>query len=79
QGTQPDLKDFDDVAAVSATVGTTVTVEMLVRGGPIEGSVAQLADAPERCPEAQISSPDIGEATVLFEDVPVADLGDGAA
>jgi len=64
---------------VSATVGTTVTVEMLVRGGPIEGSVDQLADAAERCPEAQISSPDIGEATVRFEDVPVADLGDGAA
>lgn len=79
QGTQPDLEEFDDVAAVSATVGTTVTVEMLVRGGPIEGSVDQLAGAAERCPEAQVSSPDIGQATVRFEDVPVADLGDGAA
>lgn len=79
QGTQPDLKDFDDIAAVSATEGTTVVVEMLVRGGPIEGTVDGLADAAERCPEARISSPEIGEATVMFEDLPVADLGDGAA
>lgn len=79
QGTQPDLDDFDDIAAVSATEGTTVVVEMLVRGGPTEGTVAALAEAAERCPEAQISSPDIGSARVLFEDLPVADLGDGAA
>ncbi len=79
QGTQPDLDDFDDIAAVSATEGTTVVVEMLVRGGPTEGTVDALAEAAERCPEAQISSPDIGSARVLFEDLPVADLGDGAA
>lgn len=79
QGTQPDLADFDDIAAVSAQEGTEVVVEMLVRGGPTEGTVDQLAGAAERCPEAQISSPEIGQATVLFEDLPVADLGDGAA
>jgi hypothetical protein len=79
QGTQPDLADFDDVAAVAATEGTTVLVEMLVRGGPIEGTVDQLADAAQRCPEAQISSPEIGQATVRFESLPVPDLGDGAA
>ncbi len=79
QGTQPDLADFDDIVAVSATDGSTVVVEMLVRGGPIDGTVGQLAGAAERCPEAQISSPDIGQATVLFENLPVADLGDGAA
>lgn len=79
EGTQPDLADFDDIAAVSATVGTTVTVEMLTRGGPVEGAVDELASAVERCPQAQISSPEIGEATVTFEELPVADLGDGSA
>ncbi len=79
QGTQPDLADFDEIAAVSATEGTTVVVEMLVRGGPTEGTVDALAGAAERCPEAQVSSPDIGTARVLFENLPVADLGDGAA
>lgn len=79
QGTQPDLDDFDDVAAVSATEETTVVVEMLVRGGSVEGSVDQLAEAAQRCPAAQISSPATGNATVTFEALPVPDLGDGAA
>ncbi|WP_155858934.1 hypothetical protein [Candidatus Blastococcus massiliensis] len=79
EGTQPDLADFDDIAAVSATVGTTVTVEMLTRGGPVEGAIDELASAVERCPQAQISSPEIGDATVTFEELPVADLGDGSA
>ena len=35
--------------------------------------MAQLADAAERCPEAQISSPEFGSASVVFEDVPVPD------
>ena len=79
QGTQPDLDDFDDVAAVSAAEETTVVVEMLVRGGPVEGAVAQLASAAERCPQVQVSSPQTGDASVTFEQLPVPDLGDGAA
>lgn len=79
QGTQPDFDDFDDVAAVSAVEQTTVVVEMLIRGGPVEGSVQQLADAAERCPQVQISSPEIGQATAVFENLPVADLGDASA
>lgn len=79
EGTQPDFADFEDVAAVSATENTTVVVEMLIRGGPVEGSVDQLAEAAQRCPEAQISSPDVGEARVVFEQVPVPELGDGSA
>jgi hypothetical protein len=78
-GTQPEFDDFDDVAAEAATVGSAVTVEVLVRGGPIDDAVAQLAEAPERCPTAQISSPEIGQATLTFEALPVDDLGDGAA
>lgn len=79
EGTQPDIGDFDEIAAVSAQTGTTVTVEMLVRGGPTEGTVDQLAAAVERCPSAQISSPEIGTATISFEGLDVADLGDGSA
>jgi len=78
-GTQPEFDDFDDVAAQAATIGTAATVEVLVRGGPIEDAVDQLAAAAERCPTAQISSPDIGQATVTFESLPVDDLGDGSA
>ncbi|SDF04381.1 hypothetical protein SAMN05660662_0846 [Blastococcus aurantiacus] len=79
QGTQPDLDDFDDVAAVSAVEETTAVVEMLIRGGPVEGAVDQLAEAAQRCPQAQISSPETGDVTVTFEELPVPDLGDGAA
>jgi hypothetical protein len=78
QSTQPDLDAFDDVAALSATSPTGVTVEVLLRGGPTTGAVDLLSAAVERCPEAQISSPEIGTATVTFEEVPVPDLGDGA-
>jgi hypothetical protein len=79
EGTQPDFADFDDIAAQSAATGTATTVEVLVRGGPTKDTVGQLAEAAERCPQAQIASPTIGQATVTFEALEVADLGDGAA
>jgi hypothetical protein len=79
QGTQPDIDAFDDVAGVTATSGSTVTVEILLRGGPTEGAVAQLAGAVARCPQARITSPQLGTITVDFENLPVPDLGDGAA
>jgi hypothetical protein len=65
--------------AQSATIGSAATVEVLVRGGPTKDAVAQLSGAAERCPQAQITSPEIGRATVTFEELPVDDLGDGAA
>ena len=52
---------------------------MLVRGGPIKDAVDQLAAAAERCPQAQVTSPQLGQATITFESLPVDDLGDGAA
>jgi hypothetical protein len=79
EGTQPPLDEFEDVAGVSATTAASVTVEVLVRGGPTEGAAAQLAEAAANCPEAQISSPQIGTATVTFAPLEVGDLGDGAA
>lgn len=79
EGTQPDFDDFDDVAAQSATTGSGTTVEVLVRGGPIEDTVGQLEESAARCPQAQVTSPDIGQATITFEPLEVDDLGDGAA
>src|SRR5688500_6428228 len=78
-GTQPEFDDFDDVAAQAATIGSAATVEVLVRGGPSQDAVDQLAAAAERCPSAQIESPEIGQATVTFESLPVDALGDGSA
>jgi len=79
EGTQPEFDDFDDMAAQSATTGTATTVEVLVRGGPTKDTVRQLEESAARCPQAQITSPDIGSATITFEPLEVADLGDGAA
>ena len=77
-GAQPDFSDFDDVAAEAATIGTQSVVEVLVRGGPVQDVFEQLAGAAERCPSAQVTAPQIGQAQLTFENLPVADLGDGA-
>jgi hypothetical protein len=79
QGTQPDVESFDDIAAQSATVGSTTTVEVLASGGATGASLDAMAQAVTRCPQAEISSPAFGTATITFESVPVDDLGDGSA
>jgi hypothetical protein len=79
EGTQPSFDDFGDVAAQSATTGSATTVEVLVRGGPTKDTVGVLEDAAQRCPQAQITAPEFGQATISFESLPVDDLGDGAA
>ncbi|NEK85645.1 hypothetical protein GCU60_07700 [Blastococcus saxobsidens] len=79
ESTQPDLTEFDDVAAQSASAGSVATVEMLLRGGPTDDVAALLREAAERCPQATITSPQFGEATLTFENLPVDELGDGAA
>jgi hypothetical protein len=79
QGTQPDLDAYEDVAGVSATSASTVTVEMLLRGGPTAGAVELMAGAAEACPQATVTSPQLGKVTVVFEDLPVPELGDASA
>lgn len=79
KGTQPEFDDFGDVAAQTATTGSATTVEVLVRGGPTKDTVDLLKAAAERCPQAQITAPEFGQATITFESIPVEDLGDGAA
>lgn len=78
-GTQPEIEDYDEVAAESATVGGATTVEVLLQGEATAGALEGLAGAAARCPEARISSPELGEAVVTFEDLEVPELGDGAA
>ncbi len=79
EGTQPSIEDYDEAAGLNATTGAVTTVEVILRGEATEGSVEQLAASPETCPEATISSPQFGEATVSFEAVAAPDLGDGSA
>ncbi|WP_324273397.1 hypothetical protein [Blastococcus brunescens] len=79
EGTQAQFDDFEDVAAQSATTGSSTTVEVLVRGGPTGDTVDQLAAAAERCPQATITGPQFGQAQITFESLPVDDLGDGSA
>jgi hypothetical protein len=79
QGTQPELDAFDDVAGVSATTRTSVTAEILLRGGPTDGAAAQLSTAVQTCPTARIDSAQLGHVEVAFEAVTVPDLGNGAA
>jgi hypothetical protein len=79
QGTQPQIEDYDDVAGISATTGAVTTVEVLLRGEATEGAVDQLSQAVESCPEAQITSPAFGEASLTFEAVEAPQLGDASA
>ncbi len=79
QGTQPAVEDFEDVAAQSATRGTAVTAQVLMRGGPTDGAVDVLTNSVAACPQAQVTSPDIGQATITFEALPVPELGDASA
>jgi hypothetical protein len=79
RGTQPDVAAFDDVAAESATLAGSTTVEVLLRGGPTGGSLDAIDQAVARCPRAQVTSPQFGTATITFRSLPVDDLGDGAA
>src|SRR5215218_9602034 len=53
--TQPPIDDYEDVAAQSATVGATTTVEVLLEGAGTGRAVTTLTEAVESCPEAQIS------------------------
>jgi hypothetical protein len=76
--TQPPIDDYEDVAAQSATVGATTTVEVILEGSGTGGAVSTLADAVETCPQARISSPELGEATLTFEDLDTPALGDAA-
>jgi hypothetical protein len=75
---QPSVTDLTGVAAQAATSGTTVTAQLLTTGTPGD-PVAELAAAATACPQATITSPDIGTATITLAALPVPALGDGSA
>jgi ferredoxin len=77
--TQPPIDDYEDAAAQSATVGATTTVEVLLEGEVTSDAVTTLARAAESCPEAQISSPELGDATLTFETLDAPATGDAVA
>ena len=77
--TQPPIDDYEDVAAQSATVGATTTVEVLLEGEVTARAVETLVEGVERCPEARVGSPELGEALLTFENLDAPAVGDAAA
>jgi hypothetical protein len=79
RGTQPGLQDVEGLAAQTATLGADATVEVLAAGAAVTGSVDELTAAVADCPQATLTSPQFGTATVAFSTVEAPDLGDGTA
>ncbi len=78
QGTQPPLDAYDALAAQVAVLGTTTTVQTLASGGPAEDALAAFG-IPEQCRVVQVTGPQVGTATIGFDELDVPDLGDGSA
>lgn len=79
QDSQPGVEDLDGFAAQSIESGGTSTVELLTTGGPDEDPVGTLSDVATTCPQATVSSPELGSVTLTFTALPVPALGDGSA
>jgi hypothetical protein len=54
-------------------------VEILAAGPGVTSGVDDLASTAQTCPQATITAPTIGTATVTFSALDVPDLGDGSA
>jgi len=78
QKSQPSLEDLDGFAAQTATTGTTISVEVITQGAPGDPA-ADLASAVQTCPQATVTSPELGSATITFATLDVPSLGDGSA
>ncbi|WP_131801812.1 hypothetical protein [Klenkia soli] len=78
QQSQPSVEDLEDFAAQTATSGTSVVVQLLTVGAPGD-PVADLAASVATCPQATLTSPEIGTATITFSALDVPALGDGSA
>jgi len=76
---QPGLDDLDGLGAQTVIAGSAATAEILAEGAGFADSVDQLAAAPQTCPQATITAPQIGDASVTFAALAVPALGDGAA
>ena len=76
---QPGLEDMVGLGAQTVMVGSAVIVEILAEGPGFTDGVAQLAATVETCPQATITAPQIGTATVVFTPLDVPELGDGSS
>jgi hypothetical protein len=76
---QPGLDAVEGLGALTATAGTTSTVEVLASGKGIAAGVEDLGSAAARCPRATLTAPDLGTADVTFAAVDVPPLGDASA
>jgi len=76
---QPGLEDVVGLGAQTVTTGTGAVVEILAEGAGFTDGVEQLASTVETCPQATITAPQIGTATVVFTALDVPEVGDGAA
>jgi hypothetical protein len=79
KGVQPGLDDLEGLGAQTVTVGSGATVEILLAGDGIAEGVDQLASAVDTCPQATITTPEIGTAEITFTPLDVPDLGDASA
>ncbi len=68
----------EDLAAQVAVRGTTYTAELLAVAGPAAELVGRVPELLARCPQATVSSPEHGDATVDLATFDVPDLGDAA-
>jgi hypothetical protein len=79
KGTQPGLDDLTGLGAQTVTRGSGATVEVLAAGPGATSGVDELASTLQTCPQASITAPEFGTATVTFGALDVPDLGDGSA
>ena len=79
EGIQPGLQDVTGLAAQTAQTASTAVAEVLVAGPAVAGSLDDIDRSLADCPQATITAPQIGTATVTFSPLEVPDLGDGSA
>ena len=76
---QPELEDMVGLGGQTVLVGSRAVVEILAEGPGFTDGVDQLAATAEICPQATITAPEIGTATIVFTPLDVPELGDGSS
>lgn len=79
KATQPDVDQVKDVVAESATQQGSATVEAIMTGSSVDGAPGKLKTAMSSCPKIDISSPQLGTATLTFTPLDVSSVSDQAA
>lgn len=79
QSTQPQGDQLKGAAAEVAKQGTSATVEVLAVSDKAKELASGVDAAIAACPQAQLTLPQGGSATISFQKVDVPKLGDGSA